>query len=78
MLSTKDVLYLSDILDQISVLNQKITNDIAIIQDSNIKSHVEEINQSFVSEFDTLLNILKKESKSWIHVTTMNISVKAF
>lgn len=64
MLSTKDVLYLSDILDQISVLNQKITNDIAIIQDSNIKSHVEEINQSFVSEFDTLLNILKKESKS--------------
>lgn len=64
MLSVKDVLYLSDILDQISVLNQKITNDITLIQNSKIKSHVEEINESFVSEFDTLLNILKKESKS--------------
>lgn len=37
MLTPKDVLYLEDLLDQTFVLNKRITNDVTMIQNEEVK-----------------------------------------
>ena len=37
MLTAKDVLYLSDILDQTLVLNKRVANDLTMIKDKDVE-----------------------------------------
>lgn len=63
MLTPKDVLYLTDMLDQTLVLNKRIGNETPMIQASEVKQCFENVNKKLREHFDTLLKILEKEAK---------------
>ncbi len=62
MLTPKDVLYLSDLLDQILVLNKRIGNDLTMIEDKKVKTCFEKVNQKLCEQYDALLNVLEREA----------------
>ena len=62
MLTPKDVLYLSDLLDQILVLNKRIGNDLTMIEDNKVKTFFEKVNQKLCEQYDALLNVLEREA----------------
>ena len=49
MLTPKDVLYLEDLLDQTFVLNKRITNDVTMIQNEEVKTCFEEVNTNLAT-----------------------------
>lgn len=61
MLTPKDVLYLEDLLDQTLVLNKRIANDVTMLSTEEIVSCFEDVNKNLKEEYQTLLEILKKE-----------------
>lgn len=63
MLTPKDVLYISDILDQTLVLNKRIGNDLTMIENEEVKTCFEHVNEKLREHYDTLLDVLKKEAK---------------
>lgn len=63
MLTAKDVLYLSDILDQTLVLNKRIGNDLTMIENEEVKTCFEHVNEKLCEHYDTLLEVLKREAK---------------
>lgn len=63
MLTPKDVLYLTDILDQTLVLNKRIGNDVTLIESAEVKKCFEHVNEKLREHYDTLLSVLEKEAK---------------
>lgn len=63
MLTPKDVLYLSDVLDQTFILNKRIANDVTIIQNEEVTSCFENVNVKLKEHYKKLLKILEKETK---------------
>lgn len=63
MLTAKDVLYLSDILDQTLVLNKRIGNDLNMIESEEVKTCFTHVNELLREHYDTFLDVLKKEAK---------------
>lgn len=61
MLTPKDVLYLEDLLDQTLVLNKRIANDVTMLSTEDVVSCFEDVNKNLKEEYQTLLEILKKE-----------------
>lgn len=61
MLTPKDVLYLEDLLDQTLVLNKRIANDVTMLSTEEVVSCFEDVNKNLKEEYQTLLEILKKE-----------------
>ena len=62
MLTTKDLLYISDILEHHDALNKRMCNELSLINKSSIKTQFEDINQNLIEQFDCILELLKKES----------------
>ena len=63
MLTPKDVLYLSDLLDQTLVLNKRIANDVTMLQSEEVKSCFEDVNDKLKESYKTMVKILEKEAK---------------
>lgn len=63
MLTPKDVLYLEDLLDQTFVLNKRITNDVTMIQNEEVKTCFEEVNTNPAKHYHTMVELLQKEVK---------------
>lgn len=63
MLTAKDVLYLSDILDQTLVLNKRIGNDVTMIENEEVKQCFTHVNEKLCEHYNTLLDVLKREAK---------------
>lgn len=62
MLTPKDVLYVSDILDQTLVLNKRINNDLTMLETEEVKQCFEQVNKTLCEQFDTLLQLLEREA----------------
>lgn len=62
MLTAKDVLYLSDLLDQTLVLNLRIGNDVTMIKDKDVKKCFEKVNKTLCEQYDTMLQVLEREA----------------
>lgn len=63
MLTPKDVLYLSDLLDQTLVLNKRIANDVTMIQSEEVKTCFENVNKKLKEDYQKMVKILEKEAK---------------
>lgn len=63
ILTPKDVLYLSDVLDQTLVLNKRIANETELLQNKEVKACFQNVNQKLCEHYSTLLELLKKEAK---------------
>lgn len=63
MLTPKDVLYLTDVLDQTLVLNKRVGHDITMLQNAEVKKCFEHVNEKLREHYDALLKILEKEVK---------------
>lgn len=63
MLTPKDVLYLSDLLDQTFVLNKRIANDVTMLQSKEVETCFEHVNEKLKEHYQTLLKMLEKEAK---------------
>lgn len=62
MLTAKDVLYISDILDQTLVLNKRIGNDLTMIENEEVKKCFEHVNEKLCEHYDTFLQLLEREA----------------
>ncbi|WP_455802556.1 oxidoreductase [Amedibacillus sp. YH-ame6] len=63
MLTPKDVLYLSDLLDQTLVLNKRIANDMNMLQTEEVKTCFKNVNKKLKEQYKTMVKILEKEAK---------------
>lgn len=63
MLTPKDVLYLEDVLDQSLVLNKRISQELSLIQNKEVKSCFEDVQKQLKEHYKTLLQILESEAK---------------
>lgn len=63
MLTPKDVLYLSDLLDQTLVLNKRVANDVTMIQNKEVKSCFKHVNEKLKEHYQKMVKILEKEHK---------------
>lgn len=63
MLTPKDVLYVSDMLDQTLVLNKRIANDVTMIQNEEVKTCFENVNEKLKEHYQKMVKILEKEDK---------------
>lgn len=63
MLTPKDVLYLSDLLDQTLVLNKRIANDVTMIKSEEVKTCFENVNMKLKEHYQKMVQILEKEAK---------------
>lgn len=62
MLTAKDVLYLSDILDQTLALNKRVSNDITMIEDKEVKQCFQHVNEVLCESYRSLLKQLEREA----------------
>lgn len=62
MLTAKDVLYLSDILDQTLALNKRIANDLTMIENKEVKECFQHVNKVLCENYRTLLKQLEREA----------------
>lgn len=62
MLTPKDVLYITDILDQTLVLNKRIGNDLTLLENEEVKQCFTNVNEKLREHYDTLLELLEKEA----------------
>lgn len=63
MLTPKDVLYLTDLLDQTLVLNKRVANDLTMIQSEDVKKCFENVQKKLKEHYQELLAILESEAK---------------
>lgn len=63
MLTPKDVLYLSDVLDQTLVLNKRLQAEIPMLQTAEVEKCFTHVNSELCKQFDSLLKLLEKEAK---------------
>ncbi len=62
MLTGKDVLYLTDILDQTLVLNLRVANDLTMIKDKEVKACFLHVNEVLCESYRSLLAQLEREA----------------
>lgn len=62
MLTAKDVLYLSDILDQTLALNKRVANDLTLIENKDVKKCVQHVNEVLCESYRSLLKQLEREA----------------
>lgn len=62
MLTPKDVLYLSDLLDQTLVLNKRIANDITMLQNKDVATCFKNTNKKLKDNYKAMVKILEKEA----------------
>lgn len=62
MLTAKDVLYLSDILDQTLALNKRVGNDLTMIKSKEVKECFLHVNEVLCENYRTLLKQLEREA----------------
>ncbi len=62
MLTPKDVLYISDILDQTLALNKRIGNDVTMLENKEVKTCFKNVNKELCKQYDTLLKLLEREA----------------
>ena len=62
MLTAKDVLYLSDILDQTLVLNKRVANDLTMIKDKDVDKCFQHVNEVLCECYRNLLKQLEREA----------------
>lgn len=63
MLTPKDVLYLEDVLDQTLVLNKRVANDVTMLENEDVKTCFENVQEKLKEHYSTLLKILKEEAE---------------
>lgn len=63
MLTPKDVLYLEDVLDQSLVLHKRISQELSLISNKEVKSCFQNVQKELKNHYKTLLNILESEAK---------------
>ena len=63
MLTAKDVLYLTDLLDQTLVLNKRVANDMTMLQTKEVKDCFEDVNKTLKEQYKCMVKILEKEAK---------------
>jgi len=59
IISTKDLSYISDMLNWIHTISKKINHYSDLIEDNDVLKEMENCNTLLTSTYDTLLNILK-------------------
>lgn len=62
-LTPKDVLYISDVLNQLGSYNAEISEDLSDVRDKSLKTSMNAICDGFSEQFDIFKNILKEASK---------------
>jgi len=62
MLTAKDVLYLSDILDQTLALNKRVSHDLTMITNEDVKQCFQHVNEKLCDSYNTLLQQLEREA----------------
>ena len=62
-LTPKDVLYISDVLNQFSAYNTEIADDLSSVKDKSLKQAMNCISDGFSEQFDTFKKILKEASR---------------
>lgn len=62
-LTPKDVLYISDVLNQFSSYNAELSDDLSNIKDKSLKKSVNSITEEFSKQFNSFKTILKEAGK---------------
>ena len=62
-LTPKDVLYISDVLNQFSAYNAEIADDLDAVKDKTLKQSMQCISEGFSEQFETFKKILMEASR---------------
>ena len=62
-LTPKDVLYISDVLNQLGSYSAELSEDLDDVKDKALKTSMHSICEGFSEQFNVLKNILKEASK---------------
>lgn len=62
-LTPKDVLYISDVLNQLSSYNAELSDDLSNVKDKALKKSINSITQGFSEQFNSFKTILKEAGK---------------
>ncbi|MDE6476576.1 MAG: oxidoreductase [Erysipelotrichaceae bacterium] len=61
MLTGKDLLYIEDCLGQTDALYKRLTHEITLLEDEDIKKEFQAYNKKLKKQFETLVELLKQE-----------------
>ena len=62
-LTPKDVLYISDVLNQLSSYNAELSDDLSNVKDKALKKSINSITEGFSEQFNSFKTILKEVGK---------------
>ena len=62
-LTPKDVLYVSDVLNQLSSYNAELSDDLSNVKDKALKKSINSITEGFSEQFNSFKTILKEAGK---------------
>ena len=62
-LTPKDVLYISDVLNQLSSYNAELSDDLSNVKDKALKKSINSITEGFNEQFNSFKTILKEAGK---------------
>lgn len=62
-LTPKDVLYISDVLNQFSSYNAELSDDLSNVKDKALKKSINSITEGFSEQFNSFKTILKEAGK---------------
>lgn len=62
-LTPKDVLYISDVLNQLSSYNAELSDDLSNVKDKALKKSINSITEGFSEQFNSFKTILKEAGK---------------
>ena len=62
-LTPKDVLYISDVLNQLSSYNAELSDDLSNVKDKALKKSINSITKGFSEQFNSFKTILKEAGK---------------
>lgn len=63
-LTPKDVLYISDVLNQFSAYHAEMADDLSSVKQKDLKQTMNAIQKGFSEQFDSFKTILKEASKA--------------
>ncbi len=64
MLTGKDLLYIEDCLGQTEVLYKRLTHDMTLLEEDDVKKEFQKCNDKLKKQFKKLVDILEKEVKN--------------
>ena len=62
-LTPKDVLYISDVLNQLESYHAEVSEDLTDVKDKELKKAMNDITTNFKEQFDSFKEVLKEASK---------------